>query len=974
MSRSVRLALLFVLFLTAPAYADDPRLDYHTITTPHFYVHYHDGTEDFAWKVAVTCEEAHLILTPLLNWVPAGRTHVVVNDQVDVANGSASVYGRKQINVFAMPPESDSVLGFYDDWIRVLVFHEYVHVLHLDTVGGIPPYVNAIIGNQWFPNQTLPRWYVEGLATYYESAQTRGGRVDGSLFKMYLRAAALDGAFFDLGTASGIPTHWPGGTAAYLYGGFFLDYVLTKYGDEFGPKFNELYGRRVLPWALNSLARDISGETFEELWHEFAAAESGRAVGELIRVRAVGETRLDPITTGGGQTGWPRARPGTNQIWFYHFDHESDPTYSSVLTTGNDVEERFPVEAGAGASDFTPDGRLLVYAQQTVFEASYRFLDLYAYDIQNGTRRRLTYGERARDPAISVDGKIAYARNRGGTMELVVRPFPHTSGPEQVLVTGLSAGRDEPLRWQQIATPDFSPDGRRLVFSWWRQDSGHRDLWIYDFDAAGEKLRPLTDDFAVDVDPHWAPDGLVYFSSDRNGIYNIYSANPDTGEVRQVSNVRSGVFSPQVTPDGQWVFASTYGAEGFDLARFPLPEAPPPAGESRVERGLSAIDYPAVDTTDFHTSPYRASRWLGPLLLKPQLGVVTTGAGFGAAIEGYDPLPHHAWQISAGYTTGLALEDRSANFGASYAYGGLPVGVSLSGLVRDYSRTRSLFVESDYLPFLEREYLGRLRLSYSFRELVDTLTVAARFDVDYTTFQNVPPVDHDPADLEPALPEQGWFNEFALSLGYSSRESYPQSISAQKGWSATVSLDVQDPAIGSDFHALELSYGFDLFVPNPLWDRHVLAFLVDGAIALSERRSPRRYAIGGNRPQDVLTSAVLQTQRRDFVVRGYPPSVTTGSQYQVLNLEYRFPILDLDEGFSTVPVFLRRIKGAAFMDTGGAFDGFLADADYLTGVGAEVIMESVFAYYLFGNFTVGYARGLDEGGINEFYFLFGGGF
>jgi hypothetical protein len=967
-------AFAFSVLTASNAHADDPRLDFHTITTPHFWVHYHDGTEAFAKKVAVASEEAHAILSPLLRWTPRRRTHVVVNDRVDTANGSATVFGRKQINVFAMPPESDSVLGFYDDWVRVLVFHEYVHILHLDTILGIPPLVNMVIGKQWAPNQTLPRWYIEGIATYYESSTTRGGRVDSSLFKMYLRTAALTDEFFDLGAATGLPVEWPRGTVAYLYGGFFLDYVFEKHGEEFGTEFNHRYGRRMLPWALNAISDSISGESMQELWNQWTAAEAGKALATRVAVQAGGRTPLTLVTDRGGRSGFPRLRPGTNEVWFYYFDHERAPYYSSILTTGSDLRRRVEVEAGAGPAGFSADGAELLYSQSQTFESSYRYLDLYAYRIESGTRRRLTEGERAREPAVSPDNRwLAYVRNRSGTMELVVRDFQHPSAEPRVLVSGLTRDEDDPARWQQIATPDWSPDGNRLVFSWWRQDDGQRDLFTIDVTDPEAKPVRLTDDFAVDVDPHWARPDRIFFSSDRTGVYNVYVIEPESGEVQQVSNVVNGVFAPRLSPDGRTVWVSTYGPDGFDLGRFELPDEFRPAPPSELDQ-IEPVAYPEIDTSDFSNGSYNPLRWLAPLRFTPQLGVVTSGAGFGATIEGNDPIGHHGYQISGGFTTGETLADRGANVGISYRYDGLPVDVSLRGSLRDRPRTRALFIGNDYEPFIEREWLGRIGLSYPFRGLLDTLSFRASYSVDYTMFQDQPAVDYDPADLEPTYPEQGWFNELGFGLRYSNRESYPRTVSTASGWSASIGLDVQDPAIGSDFKTLELGYGFDLFLQNPIWPRHVLALFLDGQITVSDRRDPRRYAIGGNTPQDVFTSAVFQAQRRAFVVRGFPPNVSSGSQFQIGKLSYRFPILDLDHGFSTVPLFFRQLKGSLFVDTGGAFDGFLADANYLTGIGGEVLLESMFGYYLFGNFRLGYARGLGPDGIHEIYALFGGGF
>lgn len=967
-------AFAFSVLTASNAHADDPRLDYHTITTPHFWVHYHDGTEAFAKKVAVASEEAHTILSPMLRWTPRRRTHVVVNDRIDTANGSATVFGRKQINVFGMPPEADSVLGFYDDWVRVLVFHEYVHILHLDTVLGIPPLVNRVIGKQWVPNQTLPRWYIEGIATYYESATTRGGRVKSSLFQMYLRAAALTDQFFDLGATTGLPVDWPTGTTAYLYGGFFLDYVFSRYGEDFGAEFNHRYGRRMIPWALNTISERVSGETFEELFDEWAAVEAGKAVAQLVEVEAGGRTPVHLVTDRGGRSGFPRVRPDTNEIWFYDFDYERAPYYASVLTTGEALERRFEVEAGAGPAAFSADGAELLYSQSETFESSYRYLDLWAYRLENGSRRRLTRGERAREPAVSPDNRwLVYVRNRGGTMELVLRDFQHLSAQPRVLVSGRTHDSDDPARWQQIATPDWAPDGDRLVFSWWRQDDGQRDLFTVDLTDPEAKPVRLTDDFAVDVDPHWATADRIYFASDRTGIYNVYVTDPSGEEVRQVTNVVNGVFAPRLSPDGRSIYVSTYGSDGFDIGRVEVPAELSDAPPSELDE-LERVAYPEIDTTTFEDEGYHPLRWMAPLTLTPQLGVVTSGAGFGASIAGNDPIGHHAYQISGGFTTGREISDRSANLGVSYGYGGLPVDVSLGGSLRDRPRSRALFIGNDYQPFIERAWVGRLGLSYPFRGLIDTLSFGASYTVDHTLFGERPQVEFDPADLEPTLPEQGWFNELGFTLRYSNRESYPRSVTTSSGWSASVSLEIQNPAIGSDFEAVELGYGFDVFLQNPIWPRHVLALYLDGAVTVSERRDPRRYSIGGNTPQDVFTSIVFQNQRRAFVVRGFPPNVSSGGQFQIGKLSYRFPILDLDEGLSTVPVFLRQLKGDIFLDTGGAFDGFLADNSYLTGVGAEVLLESMFAYYLFGNLRLGYARGLGPDGIHEVYVLFGGGF
>jgi hypothetical protein len=89
---------------------------------------------------------------------------------------------------------------------------------------------------------------------------------------------------------------------------------------------------------------------------------------------------------------------------------------------------------------------------------------------------------------------------------------------------------------------------------------------------------------------------------------------------------------------------------------------------------------------------------------------------------------------------------------------------------------------------------------------------------------------------------------------------------------------------------------------------------------------------------------------------------------------HRLPIWDLDQGFSTVPLYLRRIKARVFFDAGSAYNGYLADADPLMSAGAEVQLDALFGYYLGGSLRVGWAHGFGPQGLDDLYLLWGGGF
>ena len=949
---------------------DDPELEYFTIETPHFYVHYYTGIEDLALKVAITCEEAHATLSPLLDWVPA-KVHVNVTDKSDVANGSANVYGRNLMNIYGMAPEADSVLGFYDDWLRVLVYHEYVHILHIDTKGSIFPYLNYVVGKVFAPNQTLPRWYTEGLATYHESARTRGGRVKGALWDMWSRMAALDGVFLDLGAATGSPTQWPGGNSAYLYGSLFLDWVFERYGEIYGTKFNHEYGRRIIPWSLNSTSLDISGVTVESLWNEWTAHAMARAQAQRIAVKAAGETRLHLVTSGdGGSHGFARIRPQFNTITFLYSDFDSTPRYVEIQPNGK-LRDLVRVEGGFGPSAWTPDGMELVYSQANTIDAVYNIQDLFAWNAKTKTVRRITQSERAREPAISQDGRwLAYVRNVHGTMELMVRDFQHPSAEPRMLTGGTKFKGTQDGHWQQIATPQFSPDGKHIVYSAWRLDTGARDIWM--ISTMGGPAQRLTADFALDLDPVFLGNDRILFSSDRSGILNIYEYDLKTTQVRQVTNVVAGVTAPQLL--GDKLFATTYASNGYDIVWMTPPSKTSLPARRPAQDDYSARSYPVIDTSTFKKSDYQTSRWLMPLFLSPEFALVTSGSALGASVSGIDPVGKLNWELAAAVLFGDTIDQQGANVGAVMAFSGLPVNVSGIVRYREYPTTRSYFVASDDQLYLSQDWSAQVNASRPFPGILESFSLGASYSIQHSTFEELPYVASDPGDLEPVKPEEYWLNQVSLSLSFSDVDRYPRSISAEKGVVASVSVSVQDPILGSDIEAVSVGYGLSVFLPNPLLRRHVLAALYSGAHTSNLGRSPGNFGLGGNAPQDVLSSVIFQEISLRRVLRGYPVNYQVGPNLQLLSLNYRFPILDLDDGFGTIPVFFRQLKGAVFYETGAAYTGFLADADLISGVGAEVLLSTTFAYYLSGNLRLGYARGLSEGGINEFYFLYGGGF
>ncbi|MEM1350411.1 MAG: hypothetical protein AAGI01_17760, partial [Myxococcota bacterium] len=574
---------------------------------------------------------------------------------------------------------------------------------------------------------------------------------------------------------------------------------------------------------------------------------------------------------------WPVLRPGTNEVSYLRADLFKHAIYETFDAASGERRELLELNAGAGPSAWTSDAKRLLFTRATIEENVYTFQDLFVHDTARGTTTRLTTSERAREPMPSPDGtKLVYVRNRAGTMELVVRGFDErgASRDEHVLVSGLDHPWDDDRHWQQIATPVWSPDGKHIVFSWWRLDLRQRDLWSIDV-VTGE-LEPLMRDEAMDLDPYFGPDGLLYFSSDRSGIYNIYAMELTTRTVWQLTNVVSGVFTPRPSADGRAIYVTTYGKRGYDIARFNRPrlEGMPVADASTrhaVWRG-----YPEIDEA-LTPGPYRPMRWMAPLVLFPSLSAATSGAALSANVQGYDPLRRHIYSASAGLLIGAQGVDINPSVSLNYTTDVLPVDFALAAAYNQFPRNNALFVNSQFVPYLEQQAFGRATVRYPFRDIDDGVTLSGSYALDWRAFVERPEPRLDPGSAEPQDPPLGLFNEATLSLSYADIERLPYSISIERGVNASISLSVQHPALGSDFEAVTIQGGGAAYMPIPWLERHVLSVSGFGGFIDTTFNERAAFAIGGLGPQNLFNALIFQAPTGGRRVRGYAPFASSGN-------------------------------------------------------------------------------------------------
>ncbi len=203
----------------------DPALRFRMLPTEHFIIYFHQGGERIARRMAAIAEETWHALERPFGVTPPRRTHVVLADQTDIANGYATPLPYQTIVIYPVwPPGSDFD---FDDWLRLSFTHEFTHIVHLDRSEGWARVVRRTLGRSGlaFPNLFLPPWQVEGLAVFEESAITGAGRLHAGEFRAVVGEAARAGRLEPLDRVNGGLTDWPGGGGVYAYGAGFHQYL-----------------------------------------------------------------------------------------------------------------------------------------------------------------------------------------------------------------------------------------------------------------------------------------------------------------------------------------------------------------------------------------------------------------------------------------------------------------------------------------------------------------------------------------------------------------------------------------------------------------------------------------------------------------------------------------------------------------------------------------------------------------------------
>lgn len=648
-----------------------PHLDWRTVRTEHFTVHYPSKVEAWTLDLVPRLEAVHAEVSALVGYAPPRRVTVVVEDPSAQANGSAYPFlDEPVIALWPTPADPRSNIGSTRDPSEQLAVHELAHIAHMARPPRNPrqQLIVRLAPVRLGPVAArAPRWVTEGYATYVEGKLTGSGRPHSAIRAAVLRQWALEGRlprYEQLSSSSG----FQGGAMAYLAGSAYLEWLVDQRGEQ---SLRDL-------WRRMSARRDRSFDVAfagvfsagpAELYGRFTVDVTERALAARDTLRAAGLAVGDTVQRLNWSTGDPAvsadgrnlavvlrgATATSSRVVVWRADDERIDT--AAVARANrallaadpedvpDIPSRFPPKRALATlypvngrpydqPRWMPDGRAILLTRSEPVAGGATRPDLFLWTWRTGGVRRITHGAGVRWADPSPDGRSAAAiQCAGGICSLVSVDLGTGT------VTPLAAARPNVVFYR----PRWSPDGRTIAVA--VQDGGRWRVALVDA-AGGEPRFVGPDDGASRYDATFLPGGHeLVVASERGGVANLEVLDVRTGETRPLTRVTGAAMAPE--PDrrrnGSGVFYLSMHARGLDLMRIPLDRA----ARGRVvalDTALAPAAPPAMaiapDTLPRTPLPPSYAYGLGPRRMRilPLLTVDGTGRAAGVALMDGDPV------------------------------------------------------------------------------------------------------------------------------------------------------------------------------------------------------------------------------------------------------------------------------------------------------------------------------------------------
>ena len=510
-------------------------------------------------------------------WEPWERTTYLLKDFSDYGNAAALASPSNMILLDVAPLSLSMETFSPGERFFTLNNHELAHVAAIDVWNSRDAFWRRILGGKPVPLQKhpesilynfltsprnlTPRWYMEGSAVFFETWMAGGlGRAQGAYDEMVFRAKVRDNLriFSPLGLESeGTQVDFQVGANSYLYGTRFFSYLALTYGVE--PTVEWLRRSEDSRAFYASQFRHVFGKSLDSVWSDWIAFEhqfQAKNLAALAQYPLSVPRHLSPRGLGSMSRGFVDEKTSSLIAAFRYpgrigFLGRMDLA-TGKLTPLTDLDGMMLYKVTSVA--FDPTTRTAFYTDQ-----NYAYREVNAIDVDTGRKRRLLTDARIGDLAFNhADKSLWGIRHQNGFVTVVRIPPPYTS-----------FNQIKTFRYGEIIFDlDISPDGelasasygtvngKQSIKVWKRSDLEQGDA---DNPVATLSLAP-----AIPENFTFTPDGKALLgNSYYTGVSNVFRFDIATGKYEVLTNAATGLFRPQLRPDGS-LLVYDYTGTGFN--------------------------------------------------------------------------------------------------------------------------------------------------------------------------------------------------------------------------------------------------------------------------------------------------------------------------------------------------------------------------------------------------------------------------
>lgn len=936
----IRNILTFTLFFISSAYAASPHdasLEWKTLESQHFLIHFHQGEQEIANELAAIAEQQHLRLTQALNWTPEHKTHLVLSDRYDFSNGWATPLPQNHMTLITRPPSDSGGLEDYSHWLEFVFIHEYVHILHTDMAKAAPGALRNVFGRLpfLFPHIFQPSWFLEGLASEYETDTERGiGRGQSALYRG-LMAVEWQQGLKSLSQVNGVISEWPAGQTPYLYGVYFQQFLTQKYGQDRKLKWLERYSQQLFPFMVNTALDYAYDKNLPSLWLEFEADLEKRFAREYQQYQVTPQTST-AISKQGHYSGFSQLMENGDLYFIGDSLYDESKLYrlekdeKQAVAISDIYSQTFDVHPQQGILLVQPD----ITANSNIFN------EIYLLPHHSNSPQRLTQQGRYQS-AIWHQQQIIAVHYELGQFAL------HRLNNQGKLLEVLWQGE----RGLVLSSISRSPNGKQLVSSMLKQGAGW-DLAL--FDLQQKKWTKITHNDGIEMQARFSRDGeSIIFSADYERYFEIYQLQLEGMKLNQLTSSWGGAQYPVLSHDGRTLYYNKLTNNGWDLhSTTPLSRARTLPTNSRLQASYKQAN--AVETT---LHEYDAFSHIMPAWWFPYFSIFEDQVLFGASTSGNDPLYRHQYALSIAADN---ISEKPSGY-MIYRYDRWRTGLQVTA-----ERSNSFYYNDAMAETIAVSSSDEITLStetpFLFRDQQWAVHSGIILERDHYSYLS---------DNITSTPPQKSNSLFGLALSFNNSRYFQRSISPIDGRSINLVVEENDLMGGS----------YQGQVQRFEWNEYIrLGKASVAALRYSAGRGDEqtpRFSLGG-----VVNTQVTRPgmglllppfNNFDFPLRGYPEGLAglQGQSMQLVSAELRLPLMRLEKTASAPPVGLQQLHGTLFYDIGSAWDKDQT-AEKKHGVGVELHSELLLGYRFPITLTIGTAKGLDIGGETQLYMrLFG---